>query len=631
MTTPTFTPAVGEVIVVKAQGSHGDGTNFAGPTDSGSVIFFTQRQLDDALSRDRIGLWTAVVSDSAAGISNNISLTAPAAGTGTNGRSMVVERWANARLAATPATALTSVAGTAPSTTLTTVGVNSVVSWVNTDWNAVDGASRAYRTTSAVPVEEGYDFIAADHTGEFAYQVAVAPGSQTLGLTAPGAENWSLASIEILDNPPIGFRTRHLWPGKGPFRPKRFRITRIHDDLPVTAAAPVIYVPDWILQHSDGRRRISITRRGEFFWPGQNFPPCPWVPPIIQQPQARNRFPNIRRGRFFFTSPPVVAAVVTVPPQFLTRRRQSLGPARRGRFFSTGPTISVPPKLLTQRRQSLRVPRRGVIFPVVSVVVTAPTAVWEPNLIAPAQRRLMLRPRRGQFLFPGQNFPPGVWEPNLIQQAQQHRTLMIRRGRFFPFPLAVTAAPVVTVPPQFLTRRRQSFVAQRRGHFFPAVPVVVAVVVTTPPSFMTRRRQPLMAQRRGRFFERLIPPAVCPTMIARKRAGLPPSRRGRYFWHGQNFPAMPPIVHRIRRVYRPGLPQARFRNRFYGPWWIVIAPPSEVWATGRVVQGGVAGSGSTSGPTGSVDPSGTAGHGNIGDSEHGKVTEEHVEGSVKLH
>ena len=430
---------------------------------------------------------------------------------------------------------------------------------------------------------------------------------------------------------------------------------------PSGVVVAAVFVPDPILQRT--RRLLGPPPRGQFFvWVQEITPPTPLRFPLIAQAR-RTRFSQPRRGRFFFTGPPVTVVAVIVPPQFLTRRRQSLGPTRRGRFFSTGPTIAVPPKLLTQRRQGLRIPRRGQFFwqgqnfpssvwrpnliqptsrrmlrpargrfsPTVPAVVAAPTAVWEPNLIAPAQRRLMLRTRRGQFLFAGQNFPPGVWEPNLIQQVQQHRTLMIRRGRFFSFPLAVTAAPVVTVPPQFLTRRRQSFVAQRRGHFFPAVPVVVAVVVTTPPSFMTRRRQPLVVQRRGRFFERLIPPAVCPATIARRRAGLPPSRHGRYFWHGQNFPAMPPIVHRIRRVYRPGLPQARFRNRFYGPWWLVIVPPSEVWATGDVAQSGVIGASRTGGPTGSVDPGGVTGHGNTGDPEHGTVDEEHVTGSVKLH
>ncbi len=246
-------------------------------------------------------------------------------------------------------------------------------------------------------------------------------------------------------------------------------------------------------------------------------------------------------------------------------------------------------------RRMLR-PARGRFSPTVPAVVAAPTAVWEPNLIAPAQRRLMLRPRHGQFLFAGQNFPPRPWVPPIIQQPQQHWTMMIRRGRFYP-----------------------------------VVPTVAVVAVITPPSFLTRRRQPLVAQRRGRFFERLIPPAVCPATIARRRAGLPPSRRGRYFWHGQNFPAMPPIVHRIRRVYRSGLPQARFRNRFYGPWWIVIVPPSEVWATGDVAQSGVSGVSRTGGPTGSVDPGGVTGHGSIGDPEHGTVEEEHVTGSVRPH
>jgi hypothetical protein len=241
--------------------------------------------------------------------------------------------------------------------------------------------------------------------------------------------------------------------------------------------------------------------------------------------------------------------------------------------------------------------RHGRLYSVVPAPVVVPSAVWSPGPIEPAQRRLSFRVRRGQF-YPVVPAPvvaaPAVWVPPLIQSATQHRVLGIRRGQFFEAPL-----------------------------------IVVAPVVTGVPGFLTRRRQPLLSQRHGRFYPSWGPPSVCPRMLARGRGRMLPSRRGRYFWHGQNFPAMPPMVHRIRRVYRPGLPQTRYRTRFF---WLLLVPPSEVWATGRVVQSGVAGSGSNaSDATGTVGQSGATGHGESGDSDHGTVKEEHVEGSVRLH
>src|SRR6266496_2452946 len=184
MTTPSFTPNDGEIIVVKAQGSHGDATLFSAPTGGG--LTYTQQQNSDSVSHDRIALWTAPVVGSPGSMS--VSLTAPAAGAGTNARSMVVERWAGGKLTASPVSVLTEGTNGTPSTTLTTTQPNSIVSWVNSDWNAVDGASRAYLTTSAIPVEEGYDFVAADHTGEFAYQLASNIAAQTFGLSAPAGQ-----------------------------------------------------------------------------------------------------------------------------------------------------------------------------------------------------------------------------------------------------------------------------------------------------------------------------------------------------------------------------------------------------------------------------------------------------------
>jgi hypothetical protein len=191
LVTPSFIPADGEVLVVKAQSQQGDGGAF--PTPTGGSLTYTLRQSDATASHDRIALWTAVVGTSPG--SMTVSVGSP--GAVNNNHSIVVERWSNAQLAASPVSVKATGVSSAPSTAITTAAGNSVVSWLDSDWNSVDGASRAYITSSATPVETGYRFITSNITFYWAYQLASTAGSQTFGLTAPGGQNWSLAAVEV--------------------------------------------------------------------------------------------------------------------------------------------------------------------------------------------------------------------------------------------------------------------------------------------------------------------------------------------------------------------------------------------------------------------------------------------------
>jgi hypothetical protein len=76
---------------------------------------------------------------------------------------------------------------------------------VCTDWNAVDGASRAYSSSAT---EEGYDFQSGVYTGYWAYQSAASAGAQTVGLTAPTGQAWAIAGIEIQDTAAAAPRPR---------------------------------------------------------------------------------------------------------------------------------------------------------------------------------------------------------------------------------------------------------------------------------------------------------------------------------------------------------------------------------------------------------------------------------------
>jgi hypothetical protein len=73
------------------------------------------------------------------------------------------------------------------------VAANSIVSWVNGDWSGNSGA-RAYRSSAT---EERYNFVSNQYTGYWATQQAAAAGAQTIGLTTPASQTWSLGGIEI--------------------------------------------------------------------------------------------------------------------------------------------------------------------------------------------------------------------------------------------------------------------------------------------------------------------------------------------------------------------------------------------------------------------------------------------------
>jgi hypothetical protein len=182
--TPSFTPAAGEVIVVKAMNGYQLGT-FGTPTGGG--LTYTSRASNTS-SNSRVQLWTAVVGGSPTAMTVSLSVSGYPLPHG-----MVVERWTNAKLAGSPAVVNTNGSG-APSATITTAAANSAVSWANVDDAAGTGA-RTYRSSAA---EVAYHNLSGSwYTGYWAYQTAVAAGSQTVGLTAPSSQTWGLVGVEI--------------------------------------------------------------------------------------------------------------------------------------------------------------------------------------------------------------------------------------------------------------------------------------------------------------------------------------------------------------------------------------------------------------------------------------------------
>jgi hypothetical protein len=196
LTTPSFTPQLNDVIVVKGIIETTSGSvHYNTPTDTlGST--YTLVASDATALHCWVGLWCTTVSSST-------SLTVSLSGVFGSGQwhSMVVEDWYSAATDGVPATNGTVTGSSSPSSSLTTTQPRSAVSWLNGDWNAVSPSGRVYDSTSSIPTENGLHDKPTSYTAYYAWQIVGSPGSQTIGLTSPGAQEWSMLGMEILDVP----------------------------------------------------------------------------------------------------------------------------------------------------------------------------------------------------------------------------------------------------------------------------------------------------------------------------------------------------------------------------------------------------------------------------------------------
>jgi len=199
LSTPSFTPTNGEVIVVKA--ATWDTTVTSGTPSGGGLTYTRQSTAQPGGFNCYATIFTTVVAGSPAGMS--VTLSPPSA---TSYHTMVVERWANARLAATPATNAVisgSLGGTGvdtPTATVTTTGANSIITWVNADDQSNNPAGCVY-LSGAIQDGLGDGSVNTSSVFYYAYQTATTAGSQTIGMTVPTSQKWTMTGIEILDVP----------------------------------------------------------------------------------------------------------------------------------------------------------------------------------------------------------------------------------------------------------------------------------------------------------------------------------------------------------------------------------------------------------------------------------------------
>jgi hypothetical protein len=189
LSTPSFTPVNGEILVVKA--ATWDTGTAAGTPSGGSLVYTRQSTAAPGGFNGYGTIFTALVAGSP--VSMTVTLSAPA---GNCYHSMVVERWSGAQVAGTPAISSPISGSGAPSATVTTTAASSIVTWVCVDENSRDPAGRTYVSSATEDgLADGHTSVSSVHY--YAYQTAAAAGSQTIGMSIPNTQSWTMTGIEI--------------------------------------------------------------------------------------------------------------------------------------------------------------------------------------------------------------------------------------------------------------------------------------------------------------------------------------------------------------------------------------------------------------------------------------------------
>jgi hypothetical protein len=189
-TTTSFTPDPGEVIVVKAFNADLDSPNIATVT-GGDLTYATKIHIQGT---DKSEAWIFVAE---VGAESPGSMTVSVTWWGTAGRhGIVVERWDSGLVEGVPAQGATIMGTGAPSSALTPESADSVLTWICVDWDVVAGTA-TYRSSATQTQQSSMSTVRA----YAAYQDTPTTSAQTIGLTAPTGQNWSMGGIELLPAP----------------------------------------------------------------------------------------------------------------------------------------------------------------------------------------------------------------------------------------------------------------------------------------------------------------------------------------------------------------------------------------------------------------------------------------------
>lgn len=191
--TATATTAAGDILVVL--GATEDSTATLG-TPTGNSHTYTLRQSVVVTDYCTAYGWTTPAT---AGTGWTLSV----ARTGSGRWGFTALRFSGS--AGVGTSAKTNVSSGAPSLNITTTQANSALLVIVSDWNAVDGASRTWRTvngttpTAGNGLERTYFRNSIAMTAYVAYYPDVgAAGLKTVGLSAPAGQKYSIIAVEVL-------------------------------------------------------------------------------------------------------------------------------------------------------------------------------------------------------------------------------------------------------------------------------------------------------------------------------------------------------------------------------------------------------------------------------------------------
>lgn len=187
----SFSVATNDVIV--ALGATED-ANTTLTAMSGGGLTWTLQQSIVVASFGTAYIWTAVATGAA-------SMTATVTANNATGR------WGYSilRFGGSDGVGVSNKANTsgAPTLALTTTQANSAIVVINSDWNAMDGTTRTWRTAGVTPtlangMERVYFRNSVAYSAYAAYYSdAGTAAAKTVGLSAPTGQKYSIAAIEI--------------------------------------------------------------------------------------------------------------------------------------------------------------------------------------------------------------------------------------------------------------------------------------------------------------------------------------------------------------------------------------------------------------------------------------------------
>jgi hypothetical protein len=197
--TAAVTVSTNDLLVVFCVGATWADSSDNAVTPFGGGLTYDLLEQVRTLNEVTVGVWAAYCDSP-----QSFTLTTgrdPANNSGNSHGACIVQFAATAGVGAHQVTAANTGA---PLNALTTVGDNSAVVLFNGDWNAVDGASRTWRTVNGTTPTVGngyelsYSFVSGQYTlyGAWWPDVGLA-GAPSFGLSAPAGQKYQAVAVEM--------------------------------------------------------------------------------------------------------------------------------------------------------------------------------------------------------------------------------------------------------------------------------------------------------------------------------------------------------------------------------------------------------------------------------------------------